>query len=161
MNNQLNKQTNDQFQDYVLLRADSLRLMVLRSQVLSIAHIQDRRQADNLLITDQDDLRDRIDIPSQGFVSLSQTLDIMPQIPKNRFVQTTWKLVPHIVWCWSEVRLMNHIDLQETPIALCLKTSHMPVSGITMLSDEQHAFTCHTDALLAYVLAKTTEEGKS
>ncbi len=162
MDNQQDKQANSQadgrFRDYVLLRADNLRLVVLRSQVLSIAHIQDRQQAARLLITDRDDLRDCVDAATQGYVSLSQTLDTMLRVPKNRFIQTTLKLAPSIVWCWSEVHLMNHVDLQETPMAPCLKTSLMPVSGVVTLSDEQHAFTCHTDALLTYVLSKTTRE---
>ncbi len=139
--------------DYVLLRAENTRLLLLQEQMLRIAHIHDRHQVGDYLASDAETLMSGIADKKPLFVALSETLTLLPYMPEGRYVQTTWQITPDVHWSWSEVRLLNQISIVKQPVPVSIRTSHMPVDGIVTLSDGTVALSCDSSALLQYIIS--------
>ncbi len=144
---------NKNLNDYILLRVENTRLLLLQEQMLRIAHIHDRHQVDNTIASNAEVLTSGIADGKPLFAALSETLTLLPHIPEGRYVQTTWQITPEIHWCWSEVRLLNQISIVKQPIPVSVRTPHMPVDGIVTLSDGTVALSCDSSNLLQYIIS--------
>ncbi len=146
----------NEVQDYIFLRAGSLHLLMPQAEMLSVAHVQNRQQASEHAIGSIAELKAQIHNQQPMFAALSSELSILPNIPSDRFIQTTWQQAPELHWCWNEVRLLNDVHLNRSPMPAVIRPPRMPLDGIATLRDGTITFTCETASLLAYLLEEST-----
>lgn len=166
--------------DYVLLRIDTLQLMVSQSGMAEIVHLQNRVAASEKCLSTATQLQSFIakdvvkDIVNEGvsdsdesnnkgkttadeeemtlrFVALSDALTLQNCVPQNRFVVTAHSEMPDVRWCWSEVQLFNNADLQASPIPPLLRTEITPLQAVITLDNDKQAFYCDFKHLLRYL----------
>lgn len=142
--------------DYVLLRADTVRLLLPQTQLLDIVHLQNRATTSAHCITQPAELitvADGVEASTQHFqyATLSDELALLPDVPVNRFVVTTHQQTGAVYWCWSEVQLLNNLSLMSQLLPPIVRTELTPFQGIVTLADGKQAFTCSFDDVLHYL----------
>lgn len=153
--------------DYVLLRSDTLRLLVPQSGMAEIVHLQNRVAASEKCLADVAQLSEfMVDDHADGnaektdnqeaknnlhFVSLSDHLTLQNHVPNNRFVVTTHNETPDLRWCWSEVHLFNHADMLVSPLPPLLCTDITPLQAVITLDKDVQAFYCDFKHILRYL----------
>lgn len=137
--------------DYVLLRADSLRLLVPQSNLTNIIHLQDRLTVAEQCIKDPKQLLIQQSDQEQQLLALSEDLTLLSAVPKNRFVMTQHTQTATIHWCWTEVQLFNHLDMKCEQLPPIVRTDITPIDAIVTLADGKQAFVCQFDNLLNYL----------
>ncbi len=146
--------------DYVLLRADSLRLVVCQENIISIKHLKDRKVANLHCLSNRDQLFSAMndnDNQQPVFVALSDKLALTDSIARNRYVVTTHKKNADICWCWSGVQLLNHVDMPLAPMPALLCSALTPINAIVTLADGKQAFVCDFEQLLNYLTQSESE----
>lgn len=146
--------------DYVLLRSDSLRLLISRLSLSSIAHLQDHSSFSGHCITEPQHLlqrpadEDRIQSMTEAhtFVALSDDLTLLQSVPQNRFVMTLHPQTAGIQWCWNEVQLFNNLDTTCAYLPSMIQTAITPMHAMLTLADGNQAFVCEFDKLLHYLM---------
>ncbi len=140
--------------NYVLLRAGSLRLLAPQENMGNIGYLSDKDTAALHCLGDGKQLLAAIDNAGNQqpvFAALSEQLDLTDAIPRNRYVMTTHKKTAEICWCWSEVLLLNGIDVPLTPMPALLRSAANPISAVVTLNDGKQAFVCDFGHLLDYL----------
>lgn len=133
--------------NFVLLRADTLRLLLPQQDVGVIEHL------------DAPPLPDLANpgLPSQSVcgatrqvAALSSRLTLLGAIPPERKIVTALSGTP-IVWCWNEVRVLIDARMQPRPIPRVLYAQDMPVQDFVELGPDI-AFVCSAQRLCRYAL---------
>ncbi len=146
--------------DYALLRADSLRLLILQENIISIKHLKDKNVANLHCLSNSGQLLSAMnnnDNQQLVFIALSDKLALTDSIPRNRYVVTTHKNTANIRWCWSEVLLLNDVDLLLTPMPALLCSALTPINAIVTLADGKQAFVCDFEHLPDYLMQSESE----
>ncbi len=147
--------------DYALLRTGSLRLLASQENILYIRYLADKNAAESHCLSNSTQLLSAIDDNADqqpAFVALSDELDLIDNIPDDRYVMTTHKKTNQVRWCWSEVLLLNDVDLPLTPMPALLYSALTPINAIVTLADGKQAFVFDFEHLLDYL---TQSESKS
>lgn len=70
------------------------------------------------------------------YVALSEHLNLLPQLQKERFLITKLK-GSQLHWCWDEVKVLPHRDLSEIAVPPVLRTPETEVDTIAFFDDKQ------------------------
>lgn len=136
--------------NFVMLRADTLRLVLPQGDVKSTDYLQqkpvefDDEQAGLLHIPDAAD--------GAVYVAVSPELRLLRSCPPDRFVSTSLQGLD-VRWCWSEVRVLINAELHPEPLPAVLLTPLSPIREAVAL-DGEWAFMCTADVLQQFALAQ-------
>ena len=135
--------------NFIMLRADSLRLVVAQQSVVSTEYLASKPVAFGtehglLHIPEAND--------DAVYVAISPEMRLLQACPPDRFVATQLEGLD-VRWCWSEVRVLMDVHLHLHPLAEALLTPFTPVRQMVALG-ESWAFVCTAQALQAFVLSQ-------
>ena len=134
--------------NFVLLRADTLRLLLPQSEVGAAGYLDTRPEP-----TAQAGLL-RLPGPAgeRHVAALSAHMTLLPACPAERFiVATLGDSGEGLEWCWDELRVLINIEVHAQPIAALLLAPHTPVTHYAELGGEL-AYLCNADQVKAYAL---------
>ncbi len=129
--------------NFVLLRADALRLLLPQHEVGGAEYLDARPQCDS---------RDGVFEVAQGsgtrrVAALSQQMTLLPQFPADRFMVTMLGSAGNgIVWAWNEVKVLSDANLQPRSLPPVLCAPDMPL-GEYVEDGEGIAFLCSAQRL--------------
>ena len=110
--------------NYVLLRADTLRLLLPQSDIQSTNYMQTRPEP----IDGESGL---LHMPGSDdgavYVALSSDMRLLDACPSDRFVSTRLQGDVDVQWCWSEVRVLMDTQLSYEAVPPVLLAPHTPV----------------------------------
>jgi hypothetical protein len=134
--------------NFVLLRADSLRLLLPLNQVGAAEYLDHRPvpgRTPGLLQVPGDETR-------RPYAVLSAQLYLLPQCPEDRYVVTTLGGdEQRIGWCWNEMRVLLDAEVKPLPIPQVLMAGGTPVATYAEL-DGELVFLCEAEPLTAFAL---------
>ena len=140
--------------NYVLLRADTLRLLLPQSDIQSTNYMQTRPEP----IDGESGL---LHMPGNDdgavYVALSSDMRLLGACPSDRFVSTRLQGDVDVQWCWSEVRVLMDTQLSYEAVPPVLLAPHTPVHEMVAVGDEW-AYLCSADVLQQFALS---QEGKA
>lgn len=128
---------------YVLLRADKLRLLIPQVEVAAIQHLEGLPEPSGmpglLAVPGQDDA---------CYIVLADDLHLLESCPADRYVTTLMHSDDGMqtYWCWSEARvLLDYIpELNDVPEVLLAADS--PLREYALM-DEEPVFLCSAEVL--------------
>ena len=110
--------------NYVLLRADSLRLLLPQHEVGAAEYLASPLQASDAAGI----LRQADDPAHRRFAALSAQMTLLPQCPVNRFVLTTLgDDDDDLGWCWNDIKVLIDIELRPQSVPAVLMAPYTPV----------------------------------
>ena len=138
--------------NFVMLRADSLRLILPQEDVKSTDYLPQKpvefdADASLLYIPDAAD--------GAVYVAISPEMRLLHHCPPDCFVSTSLQGLD-VRWCWSEVRVLINAELHTEALPPVVLTPFSPLREIVALGDEW-AFMCTADALQQFALAQGGE----
>ncbi len=140
--------------NYVLLRADTLRLLLPQSDIQSTNYMQTRPEP----IDGESGL---LHMPGSDdgavYVALSSDMRLLDACPSDRFVSTRLQGDVDVQWCWSEVRVLMDTQLSYEAVPPVLLAPHTPVHEMAAVGDEW-AYLCSAEVLQQFALS---QEGKA
>ena len=140
--------------NYVLLRADTLRLLLPQSDIQSTNYMQTRPEP----IDGESGL---LHMPGSDdgavYVALSSDMRLLGACPSDRFVSTRLQGDVDVQWCWSEVRVLMDTQLSYEAVPPVLLAPHTPVHEMAAVGDEW-AYLCSAEVLQQFALS---QEGKA
>ena len=99
--------------NFVLLRADNLRLLLPQQDVGSATHLEPGN-----------------DPQQQRIVALSELMTLLPHRPDDRFIGATLgDSDPGITWCWNELKVLIDTELHPLPLPVSLVGPDAPVAA--------------------------------
>lgn len=135
--------------NFIMLRADSLRLVLPQRDVLSTDYLASSPVA----FGSEHGL---LHIPQANdavvYMAISAEMRLLDACPPDRFVTTTIQGLD-VRWCWSEVRVLIDAQLHPQPLPPVMLTPFTPVREMVSLGDVW-AFMCSADALQQFVLSQ-------
>jgi hypothetical protein len=120
--------------DHVLLRADSLRLLVPREDVGAADHLESAGHSEGLLL------------------ALSERMTPLPSPPPGRFVVTAFASRPGVQLLWDEVRMLIDPALAVEELPVAMRAPDSPLTRYVQL-DGEPIFCCNAEQLLGHALA--------
>jgi hypothetical protein len=135
--------------NFVLLRADTLRLLLPQEEVGAAEYLEARPESTGepgllRLATDHDE---------RGFAALSAQMTLLPQCPAERFVVAALgDGSDGLGWCWDDLKVLIDIELQPQPIPAVLVAPDAPVDHYAEHAGEL-AFLCSARRLTEFALA--------
>lgn len=137
--------------NYVLLRADNLRLLLPQHEVGSLAYLETAPDAGDL--PGQFLFRNDERLAHSRFVALSEKMRLMPDFPVERFVYTT---LGHeeddlLCWCWSQVQILPESEISPQYLPPVLRSPGSPITRFTELRGKV-VFLCNARQLRQYAL---------
>ncbi|HSV52352.1 MAG TPA: hypothetical protein VLJ57_09565 [Burkholderiaceae bacterium] len=138
--------------NYILLRADTLRLLLPQHEVGAAEYLEavpGPGETPGLL-------RHRDAPGERQFAALSAQMTLLPLCPADRFVVTA--LGEHgndLAWCWNDVQVLIDVQLQPRPIPAALLAPNTPVDQYVEHAGEI-AFLCSARRLREFALAPGT-----
>lgn len=128
---------------YVLLRADALRLLIPQEEIGAIGHLDSLPEPSGmpgLLAVPGED--------STCYVVLSEDFRLLEHCPDDRFVTTLIHMEDGMDtnWCWSEARVLLDFEPQVHEVPEVLLTEGSPLRRYTIM-DEQPVFVCSVETL--------------
>lgn len=139
--------------NFVLLRADTLRLLLPQEEVGAAEYLDSRPQA----TAEPGLLRLTGEGQERCFAALSAQMTLLPQCPDERFVVAT---LGHgsekLGWCWDELQVLIDVVVQPHPLPTVLVAPHTPVDCYA-LHDGELTFLCSADRLTEFALATGVE----
>lgn len=140
--------------NYVLLRADTLRLLLPQSDIQSTNYMQTRPEP-------VDGESGLLHMPGSDdgavYVALSSDMRLLDACPSDRFVSTRLQGDVDVQWCWSEVRVLMDTQLSYEAVPPVLLAPHTPVHEMAAVGDEW-AYLCSAEVLQQFALS---QEGKA
>ena len=140
--------------NYVLLRADALRLLLPQTDIQSTNYMQTRPEP----IDGESGL---LHMPGSDdgavYVALSSDMRLLDACPSDRFVSTRLQGDVDVQWCWSEVRVLMDTQLSYEAVPPVLLAPHTPVHEMAAVGDEW-AYLCSAEVLQQFALS---QEGKA
>jgi hypothetical protein len=136
--------------NYVLLRADTLRLLLPQDEVGAVEYLEVRprpRAQAGLFDLPQGD-------GARSVAALSHHMTLMPTFPDDRFLVTSLAGAgDDIVWSWNEVKVLFDVALQPQTLPAVLRGPDMPVDEYVE-ADDGIAYLCSAQRLGAFALAR-------
>ena len=140
--------------NYVLLRADTLRLLLPQTDIQSTNYMQTRPEP-------IEGERGLLHMPGSDdgavYVALSSDMRLLGTCPSDRFVSTRLQGDVDVQWCWSEVRVLMDAQLSCETVPPVLLAPHTPVREMAAVGDEW-AYLCPAEVLQQFALS---QEGKA
>ena len=140
--------------NYVLLRADALRLLLPQTDIQSTNYMQTRPEPIECE-------RGLLHMPGSDdgavYVALSSDMRLLGTCPSDRFVSTRLQGDVDVQWCWSEVRVLMDAQLSCETVPPVLLAPHTPVREMAAVGDEW-AYLCPAEVLQQFALS---QEGKA
>ena len=140
--------------NYVLLRADALRLLLPQTDIQSTNYMQTRPEP-------IDGERGLLHMPGSDdgavYVALSSDMRLLGTCPSDRFVSTRLQGDVDVQWCWSEVRVLMDAQLSCETVPPVLLAPHTPVREMAAVGDEW-AYLSSAEVLQQFALS---QEGKA
>lgn len=141
--------------DFVLLRADNVRLLVPQYQLGHTEYLTEKLSicegTDGMgLFCVMDNINGYI------YMAISEQLRILTTPPIDRAVVTPIQASDggQIRWCWNEVHSVKRQSIHLQPLLPCMITPHTPVTHFAELEDGHLAFLGDANSLLQYALAQ-------
>jgi len=136
--------------NYVLLRADTLRLLLPQDEVGAVEHLETRpepcEQAGLFQLPQGDGAR--------SVAALSHHMTLLAKCPDDRFLVTALAGAGDgIVWIWNEVKVLFDVTLQPLALPAVLRGPDMPVDEYVE-TDDEIAYLCSAQRLGAFALAR-------
>jgi len=136
--------------NYVLLRADTLRLLLPQDEVGAVEYLEARprpcAQAGLFDLPQGDGVR--------SVAALSHQMTLLPTFPDDRFLVTPLAGAGDgIVWSWNEVKVLFDVTLQPQMLPAVLRGPNMPVDEYVE-ADDGIAYLCSAQRLRAFALAR-------
>ncbi|MDO5691445.1 MAG: hypothetical protein Q4G70_03055 [Pseudomonadota bacterium] len=140
-------------EQYVLLRADDLRLLLPSTDVGPAEHFSgllEPLDGSGLLCNPAD--------PEGAafYVALSSSMKPLPEAPVDRFLTTTLgDSGASLRWCWSEVRMLASSAVTPQPLPQALRAPYSPIAEFTVFEDHI-VFFCDAARVADFVFAHRT-----
>lgn len=141
--------------NFVLLRADNIRLLFPESQIGVPEYLQD-----NLSVVDGADGMGLFCVNNEKnghvYMALSDQIQILKEPPVNRSVVTPIRSAEggEVRWCWSEVKNISQHSVYLQTLAPAMLVSDTLVSHFAEV-DGNLAFLCDAGQLLHHALAES------
>lgn len=137
--------------NFVLLRADTLRLLFRQDEVGNAEHL-----ASTLAPTEEPGLfLDSAGQSGRRFAALSARMTLLAACPADRFVVAPLgcgNAAYNLGWCWNEIRVLIDVELQPQRLPAVLCAPNTPVEHYVNYGSEI-AYLCSAERLHAYALA--------
>ena len=120
--------------NFVLLRADNLRLIVPQADVGAASYIEmgDGAQC----------------------VSLSDSMKLLPGRPAERFIAAEFSgEYAGTAWCWDELRVLIDAQLDPVEVPKALRSDDSPVQAYVEI-DGELAYLCPAESICRYALTE-------
>jgi hypothetical protein len=135
--------------NYVMLRADTLRLLLPQHEVGAAEYLVAGPASAN----DAGLSQPTASAGKRPLAALSAQMTLLPQCPADRFVVTPLgDAADELGWCWNELRVLIDVELQPQPLPAVLHTPTTPVDQYAE-HDGEIAYLCSASRLRAYALA--------
>jgi len=136
--------------NYVLLRADTLRLLLPQDEVGDVEYLEtrprSRAQAGLFDLPQGDGVR--------SVAALSHRMTLLPTFPDDRFLVTSLAGAgDNIVWSWNEVKVLFDVTLHLRTLPAVLRGPDMPVDEYVEAEDGI-AYLCSGQRLGAFAIAR-------
>ena len=144
--------------NYVLLRADSLRLLLPQHEVGAAEYLAGALEVSEVAGLHRYALDANMpeSVAERRFAALSMHMKLLPSNPGDRFVITPLgEGNGDLGWCWNEVKVLIDVELRPQPVAAVLIGPHTPVDRFVE-HDGEIAYLLSAERLLAYALAAGT-----
>jgi hypothetical protein len=135
--------------NYVLLSADTLRLLVPQNEVGAAEYLETLLES-----ADEPGLLRRPGAENtRRFAALSAKMTLLPRCPANRFIVTSLGLEDdELGWCWNELKVLIDVKLWPQPLPAVLRAPYTPVEQYVELAGEI-AYLCSARRLRAFALS--------
>ncbi|MDO5653758.1 MAG: hypothetical protein Q4G39_06610 [Brachymonas sp.] len=134
--------------NFILLRADKLRLLLPQEGIQSTDYLQGRPE----LIEGETGL---LHIPDSEdgavYVAVGSDMHLLDMCPADRFVTTSMHGLD-VRWCWSEVRVLMQANLYCEALPAVLLSPHTPVREIVAVGNDW-AYLCSAEGLQQFALS--------
>lgn len=135
--------------NYVLLRADGLRLVLPQRDVRSTDYMASRP----VRMDGQDGLLHVPDsIDTAVYVAVSAGMQLLEECPPDRFISTVLQGMD-VHWCWSEVRVLLNAELHPLPLPVSVIAPGTPVREVVAVGGEW-AYICSAEMLQQFALTR-------
>ena len=135
--------------NYVLLRADTLRLLLPQHEVGAAEYLAVAPQPSDVAGL----LRQDGDGQERQFVALSKHMSLLPRCPDDRFVFTALgNDGDDLGWCWNEIKVLINIELRPQLLPAVLMAPYTPVDCFVE-HDGEIAYLSTVERLRAYALS--------
>lgn len=135
--------------NYVLLRADGLRLVLPQRDVRSTDYMASRP----VRMEGQDGL---LHVPGSTdagvYVAVSAGMQLLEECPVDRFISTVLQGLD-VHWCWSEVRVLLNAELHPLPLPVSVIAPGTPVREVVAVGGEW-AYMCSAEVLQQFALTR-------
>lgn len=136
--------------NFVLVRADDLRLLLPQQEVVSTDYLQGKPE----LMDAQTNL---LHVPDSAdgavYVAMDENMRLLKTSPDDRFVTTSLQGI-ELRWCWTEVRVILGETIESWSLPPVLLSPYTPVREIAAVGSEW-VYVCSAEILQQYVLAST------
>ena len=137
--------------NYVLLRADGLRLVLPQRDIRSTDYMRSRPVR-------MDGENGLLHVPGSTdaavYVAVSAGMQLLEECPADRFISTVLQGLD-VHWCWSDVRVLLNAELHPLPLPVSLIAPGTPVREVVAVGGEW-AYMCSAEILQQFAL---TPEG--
>jgi len=137
--------------NYVLLRADGLRLVLPQRDIRSTDYMMSRPVR-------MDGENGLLHVPGSTdaavYVAVSAGMQLLEECPADRFISTVLQGLD-VHWCWSDVRVLLNAELLPLPLPVSLIAPGTPVREVVAVGGEW-AYMCSAETLQQFAL---TPEG--
>ena len=137
--------------NYVLLRADGLRLVLPQRDIRSTDYMMSRPAR-------MDWENGLLHVPGSTdaavYVAVSAGMQLLEECPADRFISTVLQGLD-VHWCWSDVRVLLNAELHPLPLPVSLIAPGTPVREVVAVGGEW-AYMCSAEILQQFAL---TPEG--
>ena len=137
--------------NYVLLRADGLRLVLPQRDIRSTDYMMSRPVR-------MDGENGLLHVPGSTdaavYVAVSAGMQLLEECPADRFISTVLQGLD-VHWCWSDVRVLLNAELHPLPLPVSLIAPGTPVREVVAVGGEW-AYMCSAETLQQFAL---TPEG--
>ena len=141
--------------NYVMLRADSLRLLLPQHEVGAAEYLAATPEASEVagLYRQAPDADMPESVRTRRFVALSMEMKLLPIYPGDRFVVTPLgERNDGLGWCWNEVKVLIDIELPLQPVPAVLIAPDTPVECFVEY-DGEIAYLSSAERVRTYALA--------
>ena len=136
--------------NFVLLRADTLRLLLPQSDVGAATYLDQAPQATELAGL----FEHHGEAGEQAVLALSSRMVPLEQYPSDRFLVTPIATaMGDIGFCWSEVSVLIDARLQPKPLPTALAAPGAPLQEFVEIGDDV-VFCCSAERLAEFALAR-------
>ena len=140
--------------NYVLLRADTLRLLLPQHEVGAADYLAATLEPSDVagLHRYAQDADTTASTDARWFAALSKDMELLPTFPSDRFVVTPLAEGDDgLAWCWNEVKILIDVELHPQTVPAVLAAPYTPVEHFVEL-DGEFAYLSSAERLRAYAL---------